>query len=153
MTRRAAGAAGPETAPPPAAPAPARAVATRSFPGRPESAAAARAWTASCLPGCPVLDDVVLCVSELVTNSVLYSASARPGGVVTVRVEHVPGWALVDVIDQGDAPERAGEHGLGTGWPLVRELSEACGRDGGRAWFVVTWPARPALTVIPGGAQ
>ena len=44
---------------------------TRILPGCAESAGAAREFTARCLPGCPSADDAVLCVDELVANSVL----------------------------------------------------------------------------------
>ena len=60
------------------------AYAARPFPGRPESARAARVWVASYLPGSPVADDVALMVSELVTNALRYSRSGQPGGWVTV---------------------------------------------------------------------
>lgn len=112
-----------------------------TFPGCPESAAAARAWVAGLLPGCcPALDDVLLCTSELVTNSIRYSRSHLPGGEMTVRAEITAGAALVEVVDQGpDMPGAVSAHGLGAGWQIIRELAGHCGRDGNRAWLVVTW--------------
>ena len=84
--------------------------AARTFPGRPESARAARVWVVSHLPGSPAADDVALMVSELVTNALRYSRSGLPGGWVTVSLAIGRGEVRVDVIDQGAAPraDRAG---------------------------------------------
>jgi Histidine kinase-like ATPase domain len=130
----------------------------RVFPGVPGSASSARAWVASVLPGCPVLDDVRVCVSELVTNSILYSRSGLPGGDLTVRAEVGAGSVLVEVIDQGERSADPG-HGLGAGWHIIRELAGHCGRDDNRAWFIVTWDGcpvntgRPVLRLVTGDAR
>ena len=52
---------------------------TGEFPARPEQVGQARKFLAAALGGCPATDDAVLCLSELVGNSVLHSASRRPG--------------------------------------------------------------------------
>jgi hypothetical protein len=101
---------------------------------------------ASFLPGCPVLDDVVLCTSEVVTNALRYSRSRLPGGRVTVQVEVTAGAARIDVADQGAAMPAASAHGIGAGWQIIRELADEYGRDGTRAWFAVCW----ATNATPG---
>lgn len=113
-------------------------VAIRAFPGQPEHVRDARAWVAGFLPGSPAADDVALMVSELFTNSVLYSASRLPGGRVTVAVRTGDGSVRVDVIDQGAAPAGfAAPSGLGVGLPLVSELADAFGCKGPDHWFVL----------------
>src|ERR1022692_159394 len=63
-------------------------VQTGILPGIAESVREARALVREALGAdCPAVDAVVLCVSELVTNSVLYTRSGRPGGVVKVTVD------------------------------------------------------------------
>ncbi len=117
----------------------------RTFPGQPQTPGEVRVWLAGLLAGCPVLDDVVLCATELVTNSVRYSRSGQPGGQLAVRIETGAGWVNVDVADQGPAgPGAAAAPGLGAGWTIIRELSDWAGHDGGRAWFVTCWEACPA---------
>jgi anti-sigma regulatory factor (Ser/Thr protein kinase) len=114
-------------------------VATRAFPGRPEYVRDARTWVAGLLPGSPAAADVTLMVSELFTNSVLYSASRLPGGHVTVAVRTGDGSVRVDVIDQGAAPDGvAAPSGLGVGLPLVGQLADAFGCKGADHWFVLS---------------
>ena len=55
----------------------------RDFPARPEQVGQARKFLAAALVGCPMADDALLCLSELASNSVLHSASSRPGGAFT----------------------------------------------------------------------
>jgi anti-sigma regulatory factor (Ser/Thr protein kinase) len=81
----------------------------------------------------------VLLVSELAANACAHTASGRPGGTFTVRVEVDPGAGLhAEVEDQGsewDGDIGAAEcpHGLF----LLRELSGECGaRRGKRGWIV-----------------
>jgi anti-sigma regulatory factor (Ser/Thr protein kinase) len=73
-----------------------------SFPCRPESARQARRWVAQCLPGdCPAAEDLVLIVSELVTNSACHAARGTP---VTVRLVIAAGaWVRIEVRDGGPA--------------------------------------------------
>jgi anti-sigma regulatory factor (Ser/Thr protein kinase) len=108
---------------------------TRSFPGRPESVSAARAWVARFLPGST--DDAALMTSELVTNAILHSASGLPGGSVTVTVAARGGMARVDVIDQGGMPPCATAHGLGAGLAIVAQLADVFGADGCDRWFAL----------------
>ncbi|WP_204017812.1 ATP-binding protein [Sphaerimonospora thailandensis] len=92
------------------------------------------------------VDDALLLVSELVTNSVRHSDSgSRPDGRITVVISHRPGALQVKVIDQGSkkqAPRmlRAAEDSdRGRGLWLVGQIASAWGvyeDDAGRAvWF------------------
>jgi anti-sigma regulatory factor (Ser/Thr protein kinase) len=90
---------------------------------------------------------VLLLVSELVTNSVLHSGSAVPGGVVKVTVAVGEGGVRVEVTDRcgGGAPVLpsaapvGGEVEGGRGLRLVDALADRWGyqRGGGLAttWF------------------
>ena len=136
-----------------------------TFPGRPESAAAARRWAARCLPmGCPAAADVVLCVSELVTNSVMHSRSGLvPGGTVRVRIAAAPGvWVRIEVRDDGPAdwslcasggaaavtePGELASGGRGL-W-LVRELAGGQARAGGRGLYWARLPWTPGEVPPP----
>lgn len=142
------------------------AYAARPFPGRPESARAARVWVASYLPGSPVADDVALMVSELVTNALRYSRSGQPGGRVTVILKISRGEVRVDVIDQGAVPELTepvrhidaalGEASrLGAGLVIVRELANTFGVEGPRRWFTLSLGTTnmPVRTSPPDGRE
>jgi anti-sigma regulatory factor (Ser/Thr protein kinase) len=69
-------------------------------------------------------DAAALCVSELVTNAIVHTRSGRPGGSVTVEIEHArrPGELRISVIDDGPRWAGAGViepgpqngYGLGT---------------------------------------
>ena len=52
------------------------------FPARAEQVRHARKLLALALGDCPMAEEIVLCLSELASNSVLHSASREPGGVV-----------------------------------------------------------------------
>ncbi|MFI7051433.1 ATP-binding protein [Streptosporangium canum] len=81
------------------------------------------------------LEDALLLVTELVTNSVRHSDSGRrPDGQVAVVVTERPEMVHVDVIDQGSASRTPRVHqdvdtdsGGGRGLWLVRELASAWG--------------------------
>ena len=114
----------------------------KTFPGRPESAAAARRWAGRCLPGCPAAADVLLCVSELVTNAVTHSRSGLvPGGTVRVRIAAAPGvWVRIEVRDDGPAdwapaPFRDGTGSAPGGAAGVKEPGELA--SGGRGLWLV----------------
>jgi serine/threonine-protein kinase RsbW len=87
----------------------------------------------------------------VVTNAILHSASARPGGTVTIVVIDVPEGLLVEVIDDGsrrDVPEVRGDRyaAQGHGLFLVEQLAASWGhlQDGAgtTVWFRVE--AEPA---------
>ncbi len=135
-----------------------------TFPGRPESVAAARRWAARCLPGCPAAADVVLCVSEFVTNAVTHSRSGLvPGGRVRVRIAAAQGvWVRIEVRDDGPVPVAAaavtgpGELACGgRGLWLVRELAGGhAGSDGrGLYWARLPWTPGEAPPPEPWGAR
>jgi anti-sigma regulatory factor (Ser/Thr protein kinase) len=98
----------------------------------------------------PALDDVLLLLSEVVTNAVAHSASGRTaGGRLTVRVTLVALGVHVEVADAGSATSapvarvvEADSDG-GRGLWLVNQIATAwgsCGHDGeaGRSvWFQV----------------
>lgn len=109
-----------------------------TLPGRTESAACARAWTRTALATRhqAVRDDVLLLVSELVTNAVRHSDSARPGGTITLTLsEPAPGLIRIEVTDAGspaDTPHvrpRPDDHDEnGRGLLIVQTIATAWGR-------------------------
>ena len=119
----------------------------REFPARPEQVGQARRFLANALAGCPVLDETVLCLSELASNAVLHSESRRTGGTYTVRVEVAPGdHVCVAVQDQG-GPWREHPHDDGRphGLAIVRGLATDSGTDGDAltgwiVWARIDWP-------------
>jgi Histidine kinase-like ATPase domain len=125
-----------------------------TLPGRPESARAARDFTAACLSGCPSVYEAMVCADELVTNAIQHSRSGLPGGTVTVRVITQPGqWFRVEVEDAGPrlravpddpgGPGSLAEHGRGLA--LVEVLADAAGRAAGLAWFVMAWHSEASV--------
>ncbi|MGC5009576.1 ATP-binding protein [Streptosporangium sp. DT93] len=99
------------------------------FAGTPCSVATMRAWARHLLNGKvanTALDDVVLLLSEVVTNSVVHSDSGRTaGGSVTVCLGLGGGMVHAEVIDDGS------EASL----PFVR--ATGLDSDGGRGLFLV----------------
>jgi serine/threonine-protein kinase RsbW len=136
---------------------------TREFPARPEQVGHARALLAGALGRSPVTDDAVLCLSELAGNSVLHSASRRPGGAFTVRVELRHGdYVRIEVRDEGGAwGGPAGPDGRAHGLAIVRALAAASGTGGDAvagwiAWARLDWPGStgaPDGQAQPGGAR
>ena len=114
----------------------ARAAAERVLPGVPESVRAARAMVREALgDGHPAAEAAALCVSELVTNSIVYTRSGLPGGTVTVTVDFGDPGVLISVLDGGSQASRAharavrgcAEHGHGL--RIVAALSAAWGTE------------------------
>ncbi|MEU4832385.1 ATP-binding protein [Streptosporangium sp. NPDC023615] len=99
------------------------------FAGTPSSVATMRAWARHLLNGRvsdTALDDVVLLLSEVVTNSVVHSGSGRrAAGSVTVCLGLGGGMVHAEVIDEGSA----------TSLPFVR--ASGLDSDGGRGLFPV----------------
>jgi hypothetical protein len=118
---------------------------SRTFPGSPESARAAREFTAACLPGCPSVYEAMLATDELVANAIQHSRSGLPGGEITVRVVTRPGrWLRVEVEDQGprlravpDDPDEFAESGRGL--LIVTVLADTFGADFTKRWFGMAW--------------
>jgi serine/threonine-protein kinase RsbW len=121
-----------------------------AIPGRPEHVQAARQFTSLVLRAHGRDDDTAcLLVSELVTNSLQHSHSAKPGGAVTILVAIRPGDILIGVTDDGGPGEpvlhAAGEDEddaeSGRGLHLVDRLSAHWGhyRQGHQltTWFTL----------------
>ncbi|MBG0821144.1 ATP-binding protein [Planomonospora sp. ID91781] len=125
----------------------------REFPGNAASVFRAREWARCRLSGqlpAPVLDDLLLLLSELVTNAVVHSDSGRTaGGRVTVRLTlspvSSPGAVHVEVTDDGSAagapavrvPEPGDDGGRGLWLVDLLATEWGCHRDeaGGSVWF------------------
>jgi anti-sigma regulatory factor (Ser/Thr protein kinase) len=126
-----------------------------AIPGRPEFARAARLFVARLLRGrYACADTAVLLSSELVGNSLQYSDSCRPGGVITVALLAIPDGVCIEVADAGGAtvPTLCPPAPLawdpaegGRGLQLVDRLSARWDyrRDGIRltTWFELACPA------------
>ena len=120
----------------------------------PRAPAAARHWVRERLAehvSRTVLDDALLLISELVTNSVLHGGPAN-GAPITLRLVLEAGAVRLEVTDPGEhgavlprPPDHA--HGGGFGLDLVARLAASWGvddRGGTRVWFL--------LSHGPGGA-
>jgi two-component sensor histidine kinase len=112
----------------------------RSFPAWPARVREARTLLRDALDGCPAADDIAVCASELMTNSVLHSASGKPGGTFTIRAEFHPGdYARIEVVDNGGPWVRhPPQDGRGHGLDIVEALAAEWGIDGSpdRGWTV-----------------
>jgi len=97
----------------------------RSFRGRPDQVREARRFLAQVLGDCPTAPDAVACLSELVTNSVLYSNSRRPKGRFIVRACLRPAGLRVEVEDEGGPWEHRQGHNdqRGRGLAIVDSLA------------------------------
>ncbi|HET8755013.1 MAG TPA: ATP-binding protein [Solirubrobacteraceae bacterium] len=72
------------------------------------------------------LADVLLALSEVVTNSVVHGYRDRAGGEVAIEAEHWSGRLTLSVADSGGgmAP-RPDSPGLGLGLPLVGRIAQS----------------------------
>lgn len=75
-------------------------IAYRDLPGTPCAPGEARAFVRKHLDGRSRLDDMVLVISELVTNAIKHSFSGGGGTIVIVLVD-IPGGVRVEVTDAG----------------------------------------------------
>lgn len=94
------------------------------------------------LDTCPAADDIVLCLSELATNAVRHSASARPGGTFTVHAQIIDGAGVfLEVTDNGGPWQPAEDDGLMHGLGIARSLAASLSIGGGAAsgWVVSAW--------------
>lgn len=96
----------------------------RLFEATPQQIGVARRFLADCLGGAPETSDAITCLSEIASNAVLHSRSARPGGQFGVRIRQAPGWLRVEVTDEG-GPWRRGMPGdtHGRGLLVVQMLA------------------------------
>ena len=121
-----------------------------TYPGGPEHVRQARADMRRLLDGCPVADDVILCVSELAANAAIHSDSRKPGGTFTICTESRPGADVrIEVEDDGGAwISPAPDPAHGRGLDIVRALAAEWGittKPAGRAvWARINWPAHGA---------
>ena len=97
----------------------------RSFRARPDQVGEARRFLAQVLGDCPSAPDAVACLSELVTNSVLYSNSRRAKGRFIVRACPRPAGLRVEVEDEGGPWEQRQGHNdqRGRGLAIVDALA------------------------------
>ncbi len=122
-------------------------VSASTYPGGPEHVRQVRADVRRLLDGCPVADDVVLCVSELAANAAIHSDSRRPGGTFTVRTENCPGDSVrIEVEDDGGpwvgpTPDPAHGRGLGIIRALAAEWGITTGAAGRTVWARIDWPS------------
>jgi anti-sigma regulatory factor (Ser/Thr protein kinase)/lambda repressor-like predicted transcriptional regulator len=100
---------------------------SRVLPGRADQVREARAFMRGVLGDCPIADTAMLVRSELASNAVQHSRSARPGGTFTVRARVSPGaWVWVEVQDEGGrwAEEKPGSDERGRGLVVVEEVAD-----------------------------
>jgi serine/threonine-protein kinase RsbW len=81
------------------------------------------------------LSDVLLAVSEVVTNCVVHGYREQPGGRVAIEAQHSGSRLMLSVADRGGgmAP-RTDSPGLGLGLPLVGRVAkrvDITAQDGG----------------------
>ena len=111
------------------------------FPARPDQVREARRFLATVLNGCPVANEAILCLSELVANSVLHSDSGKVGGTFTVRAEvHERDYVWIEVEDNGGPWDQhirpdSRPHGL----DIVRALAADSGIDGDPLTGWIVW--------------
>jgi hypothetical protein len=96
-----------------------------------------------------MVDEVILCASELAANAALHSRSRLPGGIFTVTASVSPGdHAQVEVKDQGGpwvppGSDSARHHGLA----IVCALATDWGIDGDHTsriiWARFNWSDSP----------
>jgi len=114
---------------------------TRTFPASQDHASEARRFLAEITGPEPWAADAALCLSEMFNNALLHSASARPGGLVVVRITRSPVQLLAEVRDDGGpwrgAADVDGQSGRGL--MIVEALAATFGvtgdESGRTAWF------------------
>jgi anti-sigma regulatory factor (Ser/Thr protein kinase) len=113
-----------------------------TFPGTADQIHAARQLMAAALDRCPAADEVILCLSELTTNAVQHSASARPDGTFTVHAKIASGAGVyLEVVDDGGPWLVSGNDGRMHGLGIVRSLAASMSISGDEAtgWVVTAW--------------
>jgi anti-sigma regulatory factor (Ser/Thr protein kinase) len=101
-----------------------------------------------------VRDDVLLLVSELVTNAVIH-AGAGPERPLQVQFLRGPRWVVVTVADEGPGfswhpnGERRNQSG-GWGLFLVDQIADCwgveCTASGARVWFEIAYEEQEAVS-------
>ncbi len=122
------------------------------FPARPEQVREARSFLSRILAGCPAADDAILCLSELASNAVTHSNSAKAGGLFTVRasIRH-DGRIRVEVEDRGGSWTRSADPGghHGRGLLIVSQLASDWGIDGDGERGRIVWFETASLSGVP----
>jgi anti-sigma regulatory factor (Ser/Thr protein kinase) len=119
----------------------------RIFSGRPDQVACARDFVRRRLGLVPVVDEIVLLVSELCTNALLHTASGD-GGAFEVTIYLSVGWVRVGVSDNGSSQVPLLSHAEalsegGRGLALVELIADSWGYDedhhGRSVFFDLHW--------------
>ena len=126
-------------------------LATACFPGRAAEVSSAREFARGVLgPGCPHLDDVLVMVSEIASNAICHTASARDGGWFDLTVSVSGSTVRVAIADRGGPTVPClppGDDGCeaalsGRGLRIVDALADRWGHAGdelGRVvWFEIS---------------
>jgi anti-sigma regulatory factor (Ser/Thr protein kinase) len=125
----------------------------RVFPGRTDQVPEVRRFIKRALAGCPVVDDAILCVSELATNALLHSASGD-GGEFEVTVQLGQSSVRVAVSDDGSPDKPAArvfddtsEHGRGLALVtlVASDWGESGDEKGRTVWFELCWEVAEAV--------
>ncbi len=120
-----------------------------TFPGVVAIVPAVRRFVRGMLADSPRAADAELIAAELVANAIRHTPSGGDGGQFTVSIWSKPGWARIEVADEGAGewhPLRGDtEDEYGRGLAIVAALAERFGHDvtsGGSqtAWAELTWP-------------
>lgn len=114
---------------------------TATLPGTPSSVPVVRRLTRSALPHCPRADDLMLAVTELAANAIAHSVSGQDG-TFTVGIRTEPGWARVQITDDGpvDHPGPRNGWGLALVAGVTDRSGATIGPDGRRtAWAEIAW--------------
>ncbi len=119
-----------------------------TFPGLPAIVPSARRFVRGILVGSPRADDMELITAELASNAIRHTPSGQDGGEFTLTVRTEPGWARVEVTDEGtgewSAPRGgSGDDEYGRGLAIVAALADKLGHDiradGQTVWAEAIW--------------
>lgn len=127
-----------------------------TYPGTAVMVSVARATLPILLGDTPRVEDAALILSEFATNALLHSHSGDAGGEFCVGVDRKPGWARIELVDQGPAGAESPvmllpADGVGEGAPadhgrgllLVAALADRWGHDSqpgaGMWWAEISW--------------
>lgn len=117
-----------------------------ALPGLRSMVPVARLAVRRLLADSPCVDDAELIVSELAGNAILHTRSGDEGGRVRIVVETKPGWARLEVYDDGALPVRRAARAVGEngrGLLLVDGVASRWGQDstpaGSCMWAELDW--------------
>ena len=114
---------------------------SRAYPATASHVREARSFLAAILNDSPLTGDALICLSELVTNAICHSNSARPGGTFTIRASLHACLRRAEVEAQGGpwvhSPHSDGRSGRGL--VSVSRLAAPGGISGDGASAPVVW--------------